>query len=165
MAEANFIEEGMDRIEDAFRSIEKDFRRLQKRADKRRKQFEKQAEKRVKQLQADIRNNRVVKRADRLGLTAEASQRLAVRCELLRQKLEDGAATELGVLGQVDGALVAFAELLEDLVAGYGLADHSLPNLGGCGLDGMSSLCVSSILGGVRTFAKPDALETRHSNR
>ena len=66
MAEANFIEEGMDRIEDAFRSIEKDFRRLQKRADKRRKQFEKQAEKRVKQLQADIRNNRVVKRAEDL---------------------------------------------------------------------------------------------------
>ena len=66
MAEANFIEEGMDRIEDAFRSIEKDFRRLQKRADKRRKQFEKQAEKRVKQLQSDIRNNRVVKRAEDL---------------------------------------------------------------------------------------------------
>ena len=64
MAEANFIEEGMDRIEDAFRSIEKDLRRIQKRADRRRKQFEKQAEKRVKQLQADFRNNRVVKRAE-----------------------------------------------------------------------------------------------------
>ena len=66
MAEANFIEEGMDRIEDAFRSIEKDLRRLQKRADKRRKQFERQAEKRVKQLQSDFRNNSVVKRAESL---------------------------------------------------------------------------------------------------
>ncbi len=66
MAEANFIEEGMDRIEDIFRSIEKDFKRLQKRADKRRKQLEKQAEKRVKQLQSDFRKNRVVKRAEDL---------------------------------------------------------------------------------------------------
>ena len=66
MAEANFIEEGIDRIENAFRSIEKDFRRLQKRADRRRKQFERQAEKRVKQIQSDIRKNRVVKRAEDL---------------------------------------------------------------------------------------------------
>ena len=66
MAEANIIEEGMDRIEDAFRSIERDFRRLQKRADRRRKQLEKQAEKRVKQLQTDIRKNPVVKRAEDL---------------------------------------------------------------------------------------------------
>jgi chromosome segregation ATPase len=66
MAEANIIEEGMDRIEDAFRSIERDFRRLQKRADRRRKQLEKQAEKRVKQFQTDIRKNRVVKRAEDL---------------------------------------------------------------------------------------------------
>jgi len=66
MAEANFIEEGIDRIENAFRSIEKDFKRLQKRADRRRRQFERQAEKRVKQLQSDFRNNRVVKRAEDL---------------------------------------------------------------------------------------------------
>ena len=66
MAEANFIEEGMDRIENAFRSIERDFKRLQKRADRRRRQFERQAEKRVKQFQSDIRKNSVVKRAEDL---------------------------------------------------------------------------------------------------
>ena len=66
MAEANFIEEGMDRIENAFKSIEKDLKRLQKRADRRRRQFERQAEKRVKQLQSDIRTNRVVTRAEDL---------------------------------------------------------------------------------------------------
>ena len=71
MAEANFIEEGMDRIEDAFRSIEKDLKRLQKRADKRRQQFERQAEKRVKQLQSDIRKNPVVKRAESLRSDAQ----------------------------------------------------------------------------------------------
>ena len=66
MAEANFIEEGMDRIESAFKSIEKDLKRLQKRADTRRRQFERQAEKRVKRLQSDIRKNPVVKRAEDL---------------------------------------------------------------------------------------------------
>jgi len=66
MAEANFIEEGMDRIENAFKSIEKDLKRLQKRADRRRRQFERQAEKRVKQLQSDFRKNPVVKRAEDL---------------------------------------------------------------------------------------------------
>jgi hypothetical protein len=66
MAEANFIEEGMDRIESAYKSIEKDLKRLQKRADRRRKQFERQAEKRVKRLQTDIRKNPVVKRAEDL---------------------------------------------------------------------------------------------------
>jgi len=66
MAEANFIEEGIDRIENAFRSIERDFRRLQKRADRRRRQFERQAEKRVKRIQTDIRKNPVVKRAEDL---------------------------------------------------------------------------------------------------
>jgi len=53
MAEANFIEEGMDRIESAFKSIEKDLKTLQKRADKRRRQFERQAEKRVRFILRD----------------------------------------------------------------------------------------------------------------
>jgi hypothetical protein len=66
MAEANFIQEGIDRVESAFKTIEKDFKRFQKRADKRRKQFEKQAEKRVKKFQSEFRNNRIVKRADDL---------------------------------------------------------------------------------------------------
>ncbi len=66
MAEANFIEEGMDRIESTFKSIEKDLKRFQKRADTRRRQFERQAEKRVKQLQSDFRKNPVVKRAEDL---------------------------------------------------------------------------------------------------
>jgi len=66
MAEANFIEEGMDRIESAFRSIEKDLRSLRRRADRRGRQFGREAEKRVKQLQSDLRSNRVVKRAEDL---------------------------------------------------------------------------------------------------
>ena len=53
---------------------------------------------------------RVVERAHRLGLAPEAGQRFAVRCGLLREELEDDSAIELGVLCEVDGALVTFAE-------------------------------------------------------
>jgi len=85
MAEANFIEEGMDRIEDAFRSIEKDLKRLQKRADKRRKQFERQAEKRVKQLQSDFRQNSVVKRAE--GLRSDAVKAIEEQVDVVLANL------------------------------------------------------------------------------
>ena len=51
------------------------------------------------------------------------------------------SSVELGVLGQMDSALV-------------GLAEHHLPNLEVCGLDNKGSICVNSIPGGERTFAK-----------
>ena len=66
MAEANFIQDGIDRVETAFESLEKEYRRLSKRADKRRKEIEKQAEKRWKKLQKEVRKNPVVKRAETL---------------------------------------------------------------------------------------------------
>ena len=85
MAEANFIEEGMDRIENAFRSIERDFRRIQKRADRRRKQFERQAEKRVKQFQSDLRKNPVVKQAE--GVLSDAQKTVEDQVDTLLSNL------------------------------------------------------------------------------
>ena len=93
MAEANFIEEGMDRIEDAFRSIEKDFKRLQKRADRRRKQFERQAEKRVKQIQTDFRKNRVVKRAE--DLRGDAMKAIDAQVDSLLANLRIASQAEV----------------------------------------------------------------------
>ena len=66
MAEANFIQEGIDRVESAFENLEKEYKRLSKRAEKRRKEFEKQAERRIKRLQTELRKNPVVKRAEAL---------------------------------------------------------------------------------------------------
>jgi hypothetical protein len=45
------------------------------------------------------------------------------------QKLEGHGALELGVLGLVDHAHPALAEFLEDLVVGYGLANHTNSHL------------------------------------
>ena len=98
MAEANFIEEGMDRIEDAFRSIEKDLKRLQKRADKRRQQFERQAEKRVKQLQSDIRKNPVVKRAE--SLRGDAQKAIEEQVDGLLANLRIATHADVNKLGR-----------------------------------------------------------------
>jgi hypothetical protein len=66
MAEANFIQDGIDRVESAFENLEKEYKRLSKRAEKRRKEFEKQTEARVRRFQRDLRNNAVVKRVQTL---------------------------------------------------------------------------------------------------
>ena len=93
MAEANFIEEGMDRIENAFKSIEKDLKRLQKRADRRRRQFERQAEKRVKQLQTDLRKSPVVKRAE--GLRQDAVKTVEGQVNSLLSNLRIASQADL----------------------------------------------------------------------
>ena len=93
MAEANFIEEGIDRIENTFKSIEKDFKRLQKRADRRRRQFERQAEKRVKQIQTDFRKNRVVKRAE--DLRGDAMKAIDAQVDSLLANLRIASQAEV----------------------------------------------------------------------
>lgn len=96
MAEANFIQEGIDRVENAFRSIEKDFKRLQKRAEKRRKQFEKEAEKRVKKFQTELRNNRVVKRAE--DLRSDALKTIEDQVDTLLANLRIASHSEVNKL-------------------------------------------------------------------
>jgi hypothetical protein len=64
MAEANLLQEGIDRVETVFESLEKEYKRLQKRAEKRRKDFEKRAEREIKRVQTEIRKNPVVKRVE-----------------------------------------------------------------------------------------------------
>jgi hypothetical protein len=85
MAQANLIQDGIDRFESAVKSVERDFRRLQKQADKRRKELEKRAERQVKKLQADLRKSPVIQRAESL------------RTEAVRV-VEEGVETLLGTL-------------------------------------------------------------------
>ena len=47
---ANFIEDGIDRVQSAWTSVEDEFEKLQKNLEKRRKRFEKEREKQVKWL-------------------------------------------------------------------------------------------------------------------
>jgi ubiquinone biosynthesis protein UbiJ len=62
----SFVEEGIDRIQNAVDSVEGEFQKLQKNVLKRRKSFEKEAQKRVKRVRAELRKSPVVKRAQSL---------------------------------------------------------------------------------------------------
>ncbi len=75
--QANFVQDGVDRINEAFRSIDGEFQRVQKdlsnrresiekRFKKSRKTIEQQSRKEVSRLRAELRKNPVVKRAESL---------------------------------------------------------------------------------------------------
>ena len=66
MAETNFVEDGIDRVQSAFQSVEDEFEKLQKRVDRGRKDFEKQTEQRVKSWQKELRQYSIVRRAEEL---------------------------------------------------------------------------------------------------
>ncbi len=57
---ANFIDEGIDRVQEAWTSVEDEFDKLQKNFEKRRKRFEKQTEKSVKKFERTPFGKRVV---------------------------------------------------------------------------------------------------------
>jgi len=78
MAEASFVQDGVDRVREAVDSIDGEFQRVQKRIQAQRKSFEKRVNKQrseiekrtrkeVKRLQTEIRKNPVVKRAQSIA--------------------------------------------------------------------------------------------------
>ena len=69
---------------------------------------------------ADVR---MIQGGGRLGLPLESLQRMAVLGQLFGQELQGDGALEPGVLGLVDDTHAAAAELLQDPVVRYGLAD------------------------------------------
>ncbi len=90
MAEqANFVQDGMDRVNAAFESIQEEAERLQKQLNTRRKSFEKQlnssrrtiekrARKQVNQLRSEVRRNGWVKQAQARQKDAEKRFRSGV---------------------------------------------------------------------------------------
>jgi len=58
------------------------------------------------------------------SFTPETFQCLRVSGYVIRQELERNETAELGVLGLVNDAHAAAAELVDDVVARNGLADH-----------------------------------------
>jgi hypothetical protein len=75
----------------------------------------------------DDRDVGVVQRRSRLGFANEPFLGFVVGAELGRKEFDGDVAVEPDVLGLVDDAHAAFAKLGDDLVVGYGLADHALP--------------------------------------
>ena len=66
MAELSFVEEGFDRVQEAFKNAGDEIEKFQKQFDKRRKRFEKDTQKRVKQLRTDLRKQPIVKRVEKV---------------------------------------------------------------------------------------------------
>jgi DNA anti-recombination protein RmuC len=61
MAEqASIIDEGIDRVQEAWSSVEDEFEKFQKNIEKRRKDFEKETEKRVKKFEKTSFGKRIV---------------------------------------------------------------------------------------------------------
>ncbi len=96
MAQASLVQDGVDRINDAFQSIDSEFQRVQKELAQRRKTIEKQFNKsrktvekqtrgEVKRLRTEFRKNPIVKRAESL------------RKDVTKQ-VEDGIDNLLGLL-------------------------------------------------------------------
>jgi len=100
VAQANLIQDGIDRVQSAFQSLDKEYRRLQKTADKRRKEFEKRAEKQIRRFQTELRKSPLVKRAEgvraRVGeARGEARQALADRLESVLGAMQIATRTEI----------------------------------------------------------------------
>ena len=91
--QANFVEESIDRVQNAVRSVEGEFERLQKQFDKRRKQFEKETQKRVKRFRADISKRPIVKRAE--SLRSDAAKQLEGGVETILSTLQIASKSEV----------------------------------------------------------------------
>jgi ElaB/YqjD/DUF883 family membrane-anchored ribosome-binding protein len=98
--QANFVQEGVDRVREAVSSIESDFQRVQKRVEKqlsarrkaiekqvkaRRRNIEKRTQKQVRRLRSELQKNPYVKRAQ--GVVDDATK-----------QWESGVDSVLGVL-------------------------------------------------------------------
>jgi hypothetical protein len=98
--QANFVQEGVDRVREAVSSIESDFQRVQQRVEKqlsarrkaiekqvkaRRKNIEKKTQKQVQRLRSELKKNPYVKRAQ--GVVEDATK-----------QWENGVDSVLGVL-------------------------------------------------------------------
>jgi hypothetical protein len=72
--EANLVQEGVDRLSDAFHSLDHEFQRAQRRLNTRRKTIEKRTRKELNRFQTEAKKHPLVKRAD--SLVSEASKQL-----------------------------------------------------------------------------------------
>ncbi len=93
MAEANFIQDGIDRFQSAFDSLDREYRRLSKQADKRRRDFEKRAEKQVKRLRTEFGKNTVVQNVR--DLRADAQKRWESRIENMLASMHIATSSEI----------------------------------------------------------------------
>lgn len=93
MAQANVLQDGIDRFQGAVKEIDKRYKQLQKQADKRRKAFEKNAEQRVKRIRTELRKNPVLKRAE--DMREEAASQFEERYDQMLQLFRVATQSEV----------------------------------------------------------------------
>lgn len=92
----NFIDEGLDRVQSAWKSVEQEVQKVQKQIEHRGQKFNKRAEKQFNQFQKDLRTYPGVKRAEALSedIKSEIDQRL----NWMNDRVEAGLQSLLGGL-------------------------------------------------------------------
>ncbi|MCH2185341.1 phasin family protein [Myxococcota bacterium] len=91
---ASVIEDGIDRIQAAFRSAEEEVGRIQKQVEKRTTQFNKETEKRVKRFRKDLRKNEAIQQAQ--SRWDDVSKGFQKRRKEFEGQVETGLASVLG---------------------------------------------------------------------
>ena len=91
---ANFVEEGMDRVQSAFQSVEDEVQKLQKQIEDRTNDFNKKAEKRLKRFRKDLKKNDVYRRAE--SRWEDVSKQLEERQKQIEERVEQGLESLLG---------------------------------------------------------------------
>jgi hypothetical protein len=122
--QTSFVNESMDRVTSVFRSIDGELRRVQKQLQTRRKSFEKQlasgrrdiekqTRKQVRRLQAELKKNPLIKRAQ--TLRGEATSQIDSAVERVLGALQIATKNDLD---RIDRKLSVLARKLKDLDRG-----------------------------------------------
>ncbi len=102
--QASFVQEGVDRVNGAFRTLDEEFDRIQKRIQSRRKSIEKQlttgrrglekrTRKQVRRLRTELRKNPVLKRAE--SLRADAAKQIESGVESVLSAFQIASKSDL----------------------------------------------------------------------
>ncbi len=102
--QASFVQEGVDRVNEAFRTLDGEFDRIQKRIQSRRKSIEKQlttgrrdlekrTRKQVKRLRTELRKNPVLKRAE--SMRADATKQIESGVESVLSAFQIASKSDL----------------------------------------------------------------------
>ena len=113
--QANFVEDTIDRVQDAVRSVSGEIERLQDQAEKGRKKWEQETQKRIEQLGEDLRNTPLGKRTVDFG--RDASRQAEAGFQTILETLSIASATELQKMNRKLDKISRRLKKLEDQAA------------------------------------------------
>jgi len=120
MSQVSFVESGIDRVQEAFRSVESRVEKLQKDLGKRRRQLERDAQKRVKSWRTELRRSDLAKRVE--GLQKDARKQLESGVDNVLSSLQIASQSDIKKLdrklGQISRKLNALEKSREQKSSG-----------------------------------------------